>query len=97
MKVIHKFPVEPVSEGVPYFTAMLPDGAEFLHVEQQKEYVQMWWMLDPKASKFARQFRIVATGEEFDAEGLEFLGTFFVDGGSLVFHLFQMTAFRGRS
>jgi hypothetical protein len=36
-----------------------------------------------------RKFMVVATGEAFDSEDWEYLGTFLIDDGSLVFHVYK--------
>jgi hypothetical protein len=83
MKVIWKFPVGPGR-----FSVEIPSGATFLSVQTQLGRPQMWFMCDPHAIPRDRWFRVQPTGLEFDFEE-KYLGTFQLEGGELVFHLFE--------
>jgi hypothetical protein len=86
MCTIWKFPV-PVSDEFPL---VLPTGAQFLSVQTQGTLPQMWFLLDPKARPTHRRFAVFGTGHVIeDLDRLAYLGTFQMNGGSLVFHLFE--------
>ena len=97
MHTIWKFPV-PVSDE---FKLDLPRGARFLSAQVQgsdfavREHlrVQAWFLLDPEAPKERRKFCVIGTGHEIHGEParprLVHLSTFQIDGGRLVFHLFE--------
>jgi hypothetical protein len=86
VKTIWKFPLVVTNE----FSLPLPRGAQFLSVQAQHGDPQTWWLVDPNAPRRARKFRIHGTGHEVYQPGrLTFLGTFQLEGGALVFHLFE--------
>lgn len=88
MKTIWKFEVPDKHS----FTVDVPKGAVFLSVQTQHGEPMMWWLVDPTAAKEKRVFDVVGTGWDFDPTGLTFLGTYQVDGGTFVFHLFERNA-----
>lgn len=83
--VIYKFPV-PVQDE---FDLELPVGALFLDVQVQRS-PQMWFLLDSQAPNVTRRFAVYGTGHKVrEAETLKHLGTFQLQMGALVFHLFE--------
>ena len=89
MLSIHKFPVH-VRD---LFELRLPKGAEFLSVQQQYDATQSWWVVDLEQPKRSRFFRVRGTGHEFvrkAGETEKFLGTFQLNGGTFVGHLFEV-------
>lgn len=88
MMTIHKFPVEP---GV--FTVALPRHARVLSVQTQKGHPVMWVYLDDDpdlSTKEDRRFVAVGTGHNCEVvRNMRFVGTFQLDGGELIFHLFE--------
>jgi hypothetical protein len=85
--VIWKFPI-PAQDN---FTLDLPEGpCQPLAVQLQRGEPVLWIRVsaDPDARKTKRTFRVVATGQPFDDEGLLYAGTF-QPSPDLVFHLFQ--------
>ena len=87
MKEIWKFQIGPGEDSFE-----MPDGAVVIAVQTQRETPCMWAVVDPAAPKKLRTFRTVGTGHPFDLEGLEYLGTFQLQGGALVFHTFEVSA-----
>lgn len=89
MKVVYKYPV-PLLDN---FTLPLPDGAEILHVaEQGPSAPYLWALIDPTAPTRLRTFRLAGTGHNiFQPVANKHVATFFVNGGGLVFHLFDVT------
>jgi hypothetical protein len=88
IQTIWKYDVPAISRGGCSRISM-PVGAKVLSVQVQGTTPVMWASVDPAAPKKDRFFQIVGTGWNFDPSGLEFVGTFQIDGGSLVFHLFE--------
>lgn len=91
--VIWKYPVSAEAS----FYLELPEDSEILDVQVQGSHgefssalsdVVVWALVDPETPRVKRTFRVVATGEPFEADGLCYLGTF-QPGRRLVFHLFE--------
>jgi hypothetical protein len=69
----------------------LPKGAKVLCVQTQKE-VPCIWFITPTvdvSEKEHRTFSIYGTGHEHAIISGEYLGTFQLKGGILVFHVFE--------
>jgi len=85
MKRIYKYPV-PLTDD---FTLALPRNAQILTVQMQHEKPQLWALVDPAVSNVERNFIVRGTGHPVDDEGLEYINTFQLANGTLVFHLFE--------
>lgn len=86
-QVIYKYPVQPEE-----FTLMLPKGAKILTAQTQFDTPQMWALVDPEAQPEPRRFVALPTGLIFhDPTPIEYINTFRLLGGSLIFHLFEIT------
>ena len=71
---------------------VLPKGAKILAVQTQHGTPQIWILLNPEAKTEKRRFLVYPTGYPFEIElnkKLIHIGTFQLDGGYLVFHLFE--------
>lgn len=70
----------------------LPIGAKFLCVQTQHNEPQMWFEVDTSVLFETRCFTTYGTGQfiKTPAEKRQYLGTFQLNGGSLVFHLFEV-------
>lgn len=76
------------------FSLRMPRGAEILTVQVQHGKPQIWAKVDPTAPVESRRFALFGTGHRIPDEresehALRYVGTFQVDGGALVFHLFE--------
>src|SRR4051812_18868695 len=69
----------------------MPKGARILSLQVQDNAPKIWALVDTNQMKVRRVFRVLPTGMEFDAAGLAYVGTFQLDGGKAVFHLFEET------
>jgi len=73
----------------------LPRGAQVLTVQVQRGEPHMWVLCDPEVPKSLRKFMVVGTGHVFDLPahrlGCPYIGTFQLEGGALVFHVFEIT------
>lgn len=88
MLKVYKYPVETKR----LFKINMPQGARVLKVENQRGIPCLWALVNPDAVLFPRYFLLAATGQdiEYDAEDLEFISTFQVDGGTFIFHIFEI-------
>lgn len=70
----------------------MPKGAEVLAVQVQRDRPCIWAMVDPAAATEIRHFETFGTGHDIFCDmGIErnYVGTYQVQGGSLVFHVFE--------
>lgn len=87
MKKIFKYPIQITDEQV----VMMPAGAKILTVQNQKEIPCIWAIVDPAASLEKVKIRVHGTGHDIkDSERLEYIGTFQILCGGLVFHVFKI-------
>lgn len=88
MPVIYKYPVELK------MTLELPLDATVLTVQMQHGTAQMWVLLNPEAPTTPRHFTVYGTGQTIPktVTAATYIGTFQVDHGALIFHLFETIA-----
>jgi len=77
-----------------YVELELPVGAKILHFDIQHGDPRIWALVDPThtVEREIRKFRLAGTGHpitELDSE-LKFIGTVMMQGGTLVWHLFEV-------
>lgn len=84
MNAIWKYPLQG-----PSVTLEMPRGARILDLQTQHNVPTIWALVDPTEFKVRRTFHAVATGGEFSQAGLSYVGTFQINGGGLVFHIFE--------
>ena len=86
---IFKYPI-PVED---YFELILPTGTEILTVQTQYNKPCIWCLVYPDVVPTEkRKFRLVGTGHPIE-EGLvslDYIGTFQLFNGTLMFHLFEL-------
>lgn len=90
-KAIFKYPA-PIEDR---FVLKLPASAEILSVQVQDGEPQVWALVLPDALKVVRRFAWIGTGHahpETFWEDLTYVGTVQLQGGALVFHLFEELA-----
>lgn len=86
MKRIYKYPLS----IAPVQTLGIPAGATLLTVQTQRNQPCLWALVDPERLQEEVRLRMVGTGHEFeDADQWEYLGSFQLDAGMLVFHVFR--------
>jgi DNA-directed RNA polymerase subunit RPC12/RpoP len=83
--VIYKYPL-PIGEDI---EISMPMAAQILTVQTQKETPCLWAMVETDAPLTTRKFCIRGTGHPFKGNEGKYLGTFRLQGGDLVFHLFE--------
>lgn len=82
---VFKYPLQSVERQMVW----LPTGSEILSVQMQGEQLQLWALVDERLSeKWATEIVIVGTGHPVP-EVKEFINTFQMSGGALVFHVFE--------
>ncbi len=83
MAVIWKYLVKPGR-----FTLDVPLGAVPLAVQVQGGEPVLWLQVEPSRPMMPMAFRTISTGSQFEAAEVLYVGTFQLEGGALVFHLF---------
>jgi hypothetical protein len=87
VNTIHKYEVRIDDE----FAIDMPKGARLLSVQTQGGIPFLWALVDTDAKQTLRTFALRGTGHP--AGGLDFepfVGTFQLNNGALVFHLFDL-------
>lgn len=84
-RVVYKYPLKRTQN-----TLQMPKGAKVLTVARQGDNPTLWAMVDPEAAMEDRTFSVVGTGESFDAEHAEYVGTSHEIMGWMVFHVFEL-------
>ena len=69
----------------------MPDGANILTVATVGEDPFLWALVDVSAPKVGRHFAIRGTGHPVGEVG-DYIGTFMLAAGALVFHVFEAAA-----
>lgn len=82
-KTIWKFLLEP--NGV----TKMPAGAEVLSVQMQDDHPVVWAMVNPDEMTVVTQLGVYGTGHTVPDDPGQFIGTFQMQDGALVFHVFQ--------
>jgi hypothetical protein len=90
MRTIWKYKLGPDARQNVFF---IPRGAEVLTVQHQPhtDSVCMWAIVEDTNEVERRQFLIAGTGHELPPAKLDYVGTFQIDGGSLVFHVLEVS------
>lgn len=90
MSTIWKYPLE--VNGIQRVS--MPRGAKILCVQPQFGAVCLWACVEEKNPIVQRTILIAGTGHPLpDGDAtLEYLSTFQIDGGALVFHAFELIA-----
>lgn len=78
----------------------VPRGAQLLRVDVQtgpyraveQSTLCLWALVKPDAETVQRTFRIAGTGHPIEDSPLEYIDTVVLDGGTLVFHVFEVMA-----
>lgn len=86
MKTIWKFEFSTVDNPV----VAMPRGAEILCVQTQRERPCLWALVDPGQPMQDRHLRVYGTGHPVEVvDEVNYIGTYQLHGGSLVFHVFE--------
>ena len=86
----HRIYKYPINLGMRQQALFLPKCGRILSVQMQHGECQLWAIVDKEAPRVGRRFEVLPTGAIVeDHDKLVFLGTVQVDGGSLIFHVFE--------
>jgi len=86
MIVVYKYPMLEVNTQI----IDLPKDASVLHIDEQFGRISMWCEIDTEVGLEPRTFHIYGTGHTIaNREGLSFLQTIVVAGGTFVWHIFE--------
>jgi hypothetical protein len=66
MKTIYKYDIQP------NVTCEMPQGAQILSVQAQKDTVQLWALVDTMRQSELRKFQVYGTGHAVEQENLQF-------------------------
>lgn len=74
------------------FILEMPEGAKILSVQTQNNIPFIWALVNPSAPLRKRTFRLAGTGHEIreTLKQLDFIDTFQMADGRLVFHVFEV-------
>jgi len=89
-QIIFKYKIECPAEDT--FSIEIPETARILTVQTQNEQPYIWALVSRKKEnkKVYRTFRIAGTGHIINEKISEYIGTFQLENGGLVFHLFEI-------
>lgn len=82
---VYKYRLPPLNDWI---SMLLPVGAEPLCIQTQGDLSCMWAKVDPGAPNTTYRFRIAGTGHDLDEDVGQYIGSFQMHGGALVFHVF---------
>ena len=69
----------------------MPQGAEILCIKTQNETPCIWALVETNATVTKRIFEIIGTGFNItENDNRKYIGTYQLNGGSLVFHCFEL-------
>lgn len=87
MKKIFKYPLEITDTQF----VELPLGAKILTAQMQGNQLCLWAVVNtlPEAVKKNRRIEIIGTGNPMPTGDLEYISTFQMMGGGLIFHVFE--------
>jgi hypothetical protein len=85
-KCVWKYMLEEAYEAIE-----MPAGAQILTVKTQGSMPRLWVLVDPAAPMVKRTFNTYGTGHPIPDDPGIYIGTFFMGGESLVYHVFETT------
>jgi hypothetical protein len=88
MRTIWKFPLRTTDAQ----NVEMPAGSQVLSVQTQAGVPCLWALVDPAKEKTTRTFAIVGTGHPLPPQPGVYVGSYQLDGGALVFHVFDVSA-----
>lgn len=85
MNKIFKYRIENIDQQ----EIEIPEGGKILTVQKQHEMAFIWVLVDPENKPEKRVFVVVGTGSSFNRYGYDYIGTYQMADGALVWHLFE--------
>ncbi len=86
-RTMYKYPLD----AKPLQRLAVPKGAMLRAVQVQDGVPTIWAEIEPTAETVIKEIRTYATGEPMDDHWRYYLGTYQLDGGQLVFHVYTNT------
>lgn len=83
---IYKYQIDPT--GIDFLISV-DEGATLLSIQTQNNIAVMWFQIDTSKPLVLRTFTVKLTGFEFDGTNLIYCGTFQLDNGEFVGHLYE--------
>ena len=83
---IWKYPLQATERQ----TVTMPVGAEILTVQTQHNRASLWAQVDDTQRPIERTIGIYGTGHPLPSGAISYIGTFQIDRGTLVFHVFEI-------
>lgn len=68
----------------------MPEGAKILTVQTQFDNPCIWALVNPTNTLTVRNFEIYGTGHNIQIGSRQYIGTFQVNSGFLIFHVFEL-------
>ena len=87
MRKVYKYDIPMEDE----FTLDLPTGSQILTAQSQFNQPKLWVLVDPDKPKKPAKFRLAGTGHPIDDRVGQYICSFQLHGGALVFHLFWLS------
>jgi hypothetical protein len=88
-RAVWKYPIS-LDGGITRY--QIPEGARLLHCAEQAGSICLWFEVRPDEIRTQqRAFRIFGTGDAAIDDHLTYVGTALLSGGSLVFHVYEVT------
>jgi hypothetical protein len=85
-KSVLKYPLYPIEDEIKNY---IHEGAEYLTIQTQFGRPTLWVLANLENHLVEKWFCIRGTGHRFKGNEGKYLGTFQLDGGGLVFHVFE--------
>lgn len=85
MKRVHKYAVRPGP-----FKHLMTSRVDMLDVQVQHDEPQLWALVDLSAPEQWRHFVAVGTGWDVAEKVVSHVGSFQLEGGALVYHVFEV-------
>ena len=86
---IYKYPLNFLSRRATRCEVQMPRDAQILTMELQHGTPCIWARVDPTQEMVTRTFVMYGTGHPINDGALEYVGTFQLEGGNFVFHVFE--------
>ena len=84
MRVIWKYPLRITDQQ----TIKIPFGAEILGVQAQRDQPVLYALVEPTAKSIDTEILTFSTGQYFTEENIYYRGTYLINNGSFVGHVF---------
>lgn len=85
MKTIFKFPIQVTDDQ----DIEMPSGAKIICVQMQGGEPHIWAEVDSNAPKVKKKIRVFGAGHPMTDDFLQYIGTFQMMEGRLVFHSYE--------